>query len=54
MRAALHPVSDAIFECSRPHTLPSEIQIVLQRLAGDLGGNKVSGNLQVLRHVLKV
>lgn len=26
---------------------------VLQRLAGDLGGNKVSGNLRVLRHVFK-
>lgn len=26
---------------------------VLQRLAGDLGGNKLSGNLRVLRHVFK-
>lgn len=26
---------------------------VLQRLAGELGGNKVSGNLRVLRHVFK-
>lgn len=26
---------------------------VLQRLAGDLGGNKISGNLRVLRHVFK-
>ncbi|MEM7472072.1 MAG: phosphohydrolase [Pseudomonadota bacterium] len=26
---------------------------VLKRLAGDLGGNKVSGNLRVLRHVFK-
>lgn len=27
---------------------------VLQRLAGDLGGNKLSGNLRVLRHVFKL
>lgn len=26
---------------------------VLQRLAGDLGGNKLAGNLRVLRHVFK-
>lgn len=26
---------------------------VLQRLAGDLGGNKLSGNFRVLRHVFK-
>lgn len=26
---------------------------VLQRLAGDLGGNKIKGNLRVLRHVFK-
>jgi len=30
-----------------------EFGAVLQRLAGDLGGNKLAGNLRVLRHVFK-